>query len=144
MTFLEQWFEEVWNKGRIEAIDEMSCPDVITHGLEHADGTRVNGRAAFKVFHKQLRASFSNIHIDVMHTLSQGDITMAHCVVTGVHSGDGLGMPATGRRVSFTGMCLVRLEGGKAAEAWNNFDLASVYRQLAVTRRDQSSLKSHA
>jgi hypothetical protein len=27
-------------------------------------------------------------------------------------------------------MCLVRLHDGKLAEAWNNFDLDSVYRQL--------------
>jgi len=47
-----------------------------------------------------------------------------------VHIGDGLGWPATGRRVTFTGMCLVRLKDGKVAEAWNNFDLASIYRLL--------------
>jgi predicted ester cyclase len=130
MTFLEDWFEEVWNKGREEAIDEMALPDAKTYGLAHPDGTAVNAREAFKVFHKQFCSTFSDIRVDVKHTLSEGDYTMARCVVTGVHTGDGLGIPATKREVSFTGMCLVRLHDGKLAEAWNNFDLDSVYRQL--------------
>ena len=130
MTFLEKWFEEVWNKGREEAIDEMLLPDVKTHGLQHPDGPPANGRQAFKIFHEQLRFSFSDIHVEVKQTISEGNKTMALCEVTGVHTGDGLGWPATGKRVTFTGMCLVRLEDGRVAEAWNQFDLGSIYRQL--------------
>jgi len=130
MTFLEKWFEEVWNKGRVEAIDEMTNLDARTYGLEHPDGTEVNGRQAFKVFHKQLCSSFTDIHIDVTHTVTEGDMTMARCVVTGTHSGDGLGILATGKRITFSGMCLARLKDGKLAEAWNNFDLGTMYRQL--------------
>jgi steroid delta-isomerase-like uncharacterized protein len=130
MTFLETWFEEVWNRGREEAIDEMLHADIATHGLQHPDGTQVIGRQAFKSFHKQLRSSFSDIHVEVHQTVSEGDMTMARCEVTGIHTGDGLGWPATGKRVTFTGMCLVRLRDGRAAEAWNHFDFGSLYRQL--------------
>ena len=130
MTFLERWFEEVWNKGREEAIDEMAIEDAKTHGLEQPDGTPVKGRQAFKDFHKLFRSAFSNIHIKVEDTLTEGDKTMARCVVTGIHTGPGLGMPATGKPVQFTGMCIVRLEDGKLAEAWNNFDMGTMYRQL--------------
>jgi predicted ester cyclase len=55
---------------------------------------------------------------------------MARCIVSGVHSGDGLGIPPTGRRVELSGMCLARIENEKLAEAWNNFDLEALYRQL--------------
>lgn len=130
MTFLEKWFDEVWNKGHAEAIDEMTTPGFKAHGLEHPDGTEVQGRDAFKAFQKQFRSSFTEIQADVQQTVTEGELAMARCVMTGVHTGDGLGLPATGKRVTFTGMCLVRLEDGKAAEAWNNFDLASMYRQL--------------
>lgn len=130
MTFLERWFEEVWNKGREDAIDEMALPDAKTEGLEHPDGTLVQGREAFKAFHKQFLASFSNIHIDVVQTVTEGDMTMARCVVSAKHTGDGLGFPASQKEVTFTGMCLARLKNGKLAEAWNNFDLGTVLRQL--------------
>ena len=32
-TLIRQWFEEVWNKGRVEAIDAMLAADYVTHGL---------------------------------------------------------------------------------------------------------------
>jgi steroid delta-isomerase-like uncharacterized protein len=130
MTFLERWFEEVWNKQREAAIDEMTIPEVTTHGLEHPDGTVVKGREGFKDFHKLFCSAFSDIHVKVEDTLTEGDKTMARCVVTGIHTGPGLGKPATGKPVQFTGMCIVRLENGKLAEAWNNFDMATMYRQL--------------
>jgi len=130
MTFLERWFEEVWNKGNEKAIDEMALPDANTHGLEHPGGKPVHGRDAFKVFHQQFLSAFSNVHIKVERTITEGDMTMAQCVVTGVHSGAGLGIPPTNKAVKFTGMCLARLQDGKLAEAWNNFDLASMYRQI--------------
>ena len=130
MTFLERWFEEVWNKGREAAIDEMAVPDAKTHGLEHPDGTAVDGRAAFKDFHRAFCAGFSDIHIKVEHTITEGDLTMAHCFVTARHTGNGLGMPPTGKPVKFSGMCLARIQDGKLVEAWNNFDLPTMYRQL--------------
>ncbi|HEU4636393.1 MAG TPA: ester cyclase [Edaphobacter sp.] len=130
MTFLDKWFEEVWNKGRDAAIDEMTVPHVMTYGLAHPDGTVVEGRGAFKAFHKQICSSFSEIHVNVTQTVSENDLTVARCIVTAVHTGDGLGVPATGRRIRFTGMCMVRLHEGRAIEAWNNFDLNSMYSQV--------------
>jgi steroid delta-isomerase-like uncharacterized protein len=130
MTFLEEWFEEVWNKGREEAIDEMLLPDARTYGLHHPDESQAIGRQAFKSFYKQFRSSFVDIHIEVKQTVTEGNWTMARCEGTGTHTGDGLGWPATGKRVKFTGMCLVRLEDGRAAEAWNQFDFGTLYRQL--------------
>ena len=36
-ALIRRWFEEVWNKGRMEAIDEMASPDVIGHGQAQHD-----------------------------------------------------------------------------------------------------------
>lgn len=130
MSFLERWFEEVWNKGREEAIDEMSHPDSTGNGLVSPDGKEVGDRAAFKEFYKSFRAAFSNIHIKVEDTVTEGDKTVARCLVTGIHSGEGLGKPPTGKPVKFRGMSMVRLKDGKIVESWNNFDFMTMYKQL--------------
>jgi predicted ester cyclase len=130
MTFLERWFEEVWNKGREEAIDEMALPNAKTHGFEGPDHKVVGAREAFKEFHQKFLSAFSNIHVRIEHAMTQGDMAMAHCVFTADHTGAGLGMPPTNKKVEVSGICLARLEGGKLAEAWNYFDLASLYRTL--------------
>ena len=36
-ALIRRWFEEVWNKGRMEAIDEMASPDVVGHGQAQHD-----------------------------------------------------------------------------------------------------------
>jgi predicted ester cyclase len=130
MTFLERWFEEVWNKGREAAIDEMSGPEIKGHGLTNPDGNEVEGLPAFKVFYKSFRSAFSDIHVEVEDTVTEGDRTVARCVVTATHNGDGLGIAPTGKPVKFTGMTLVRLKDGKIVESWNNFDFMSMYKQL--------------
>jgi predicted ester cyclase len=59
-----------------------------------------------------------------------GDKTVARCHVTARHTGEGLGKPPKGNALSFTGMTMARIQDGKIAEAWNNFDFLSMYQQM--------------
>jgi predicted ester cyclase len=130
MTILEHWFEEVWNKGREAAIDELATPDVKAFGLTNPDGTEVKGIPEFKAFYRSFQSAFSNIHIEVEDTVTEGDKTVARCVVTATHTGEGIGKTPKGKHVKFTGMSLVREKDGKIAESWNNFDFKTMFEQL--------------
>jgi predicted ester cyclase len=66
------------------------------------------------------------------HCIVEGDLCAVHCEVTGTHTGDGLGISATGRDVRFSGMCIIRVAHGQIQEAWNSFDFLSFYQQLGV------------
>ena len=46
-ALVTRWFEEVWNKRRTDAIDEMLAPDAVVHGL----GPAMKGPSDFKPFH---------------------------------------------------------------------------------------------
>jgi len=124
------WFDEIWNQGREERIDDLLQPDVIGHGLIDENGVDVKGVEGFKAFYKSFRAAFPDIHVEVKDTVSEGDQIVARCKVTATHSGDGFGMPATNRPVCFYGTCWVRVRDGKIAESWNNFDFLSLMQQL--------------
>lgn len=63
-------------------------------------------------------------------TISEGDLIAARFVVTARHTGDGLGKPAKGRNINFTGMTIVRVKDGKIAEGWNNIDFATMLQQI--------------
>lgn len=130
MTLMNRWFEEVWNKGREEAIDEMSCQDVPGYGLKAPDGNEVRGMDAFKAYYRQMRAALSDIHVVVEAVITEGDLTVARCVVTAKHTGEGLGKPPKGNPVNFTGMTMARIKDGKIAEAWNNFDFMTMFQQM--------------
>lgn len=92
--------------------------------------SRNNDGPAFKEFYKLFQAAFSNIHVHVEETVTEGDKTVARCLVTGIHSEDGMGVPPTGKPVKFRGMCMVRLKDGKIVESWNNSDFMTMYKQI--------------
>lgn len=128
-TLLHRWFEEVWNNGREDAIDEMMHADAVTHGLEQD----ITGREAFKPFQRKFRAAFPDMKITVEEVLIEGDMIAARCSVTGTHTGPGLPVPPGSKPVSFTGMCMGRVRDGKLIEGWNNFDFLSLYQQIGLS-----------
>jgi steroid delta-isomerase-like uncharacterized protein len=128
-TIVHRWMEEVWNKGRVEAIDEMLADDVVVHGL---GGAAIRGREGYKPFFETMHNTFSQIEVVVDDAVEQGDTIAARCTVRGTHTGDGMGSAPTGRRVEFSGMTMVKVKDGKMVEGWNNFDFAGMMQQIGA------------
>jgi predicted ester cyclase len=130
MSIQRRWFEEVWNQGREATIDELCDPNVRGHGLVDPQGNQVAGIESFRAFWRAFRSAFSDIHVDVQDTVTEGDLAVARYVVTGRHTGEGLGMSPKGNPVEFTGMTIVRIKDGKIVESWNNVDFATMTQQI--------------
>lgn len=114
-----RWFQEVWNSGRKDAIDELLDVNGVIHGIE---GINVPGPEGFKVFYDSFRNQFPKIHVEVEDTVSQEDYETSRCMVTATDTND--------HTVKFTGMTFVRVRNNKIVESWNNFDFLSMYQQL--------------
>jgi steroid delta-isomerase-like uncharacterized protein len=135
-ALVRRWFEEVWNKGRVAAIDEMLAEHAAIYGL----GEDLRGPAGFKPFHTAYRDAFPDVRIQVDEVVAEGGIVAARWSGTGTHRGNGLGMvvAATGKVVRFQGMTFARVEHGMIVEAWNVFDQFGMFRQLeAVSLPDR-------
>jgi steroid delta-isomerase-like uncharacterized protein len=131
-ALIRRWFEEVWNQGRAEAIDELLAEDAIVHGLTDDSENPLRGPAAFKEFHTRFREAFPDIVVTVEDTIEEVDKVTARCTVRGKHTGDSLGFAATHAPVVMTGISITRSKDGKILEAWNNFDFMAMYQQLDV------------
>src|SRR5882724_5051348 len=131
-ALVRRWFEEVWNKGRAEAIDEMFAADGIAHGLSDDAENPLRGPADFKPFHETFRGAFPNIEVIVEDMIAEGDKVAARCSVRGKHTGDHLGVAASNAPVEFTGITIVRVKDGKIIEAWNNFDFLKMNKQIGA------------
>ena len=128
--FVRQWFEEVWNKGRADAIDEMAAVNCIVHGL---GGEDLQGSAGFKPFHAAFRDAFPDIVITVDDVIYEGDQVAARWTASGTHRGAGLGFPATNKPMRVTGMTWARVDAnGQLCEGWNSFDQLGMLQQLGV------------
>jgi len=113
-ALIRRWFEEVWNKGRMEAIEEMTSPDVIGHGQAQHD-TDV-GLHEFRNFAVGLRAAFPDMKVVIDQTLEQGDKVVARWTSTMTHTGEFLGFPASGKKATITGTSIQRIVDGKIVE----------------------------
>ena len=131
---VRRWFEEVWNQGREQTIDELMPPEAVAHGL--ADATQTHrGPTAFKPFWAQLRGAFPDIHFTIDDVVSEGDMVAARWTATMTHRGEYLGVAATQKQLTLTGMVFVRIGGGKIQEGWNNWDQHTVTRELGLPLR---------
>ena len=134
-AFMRRWFEEVWNKGREEAIDEMFAEDGVAHGLDDGTGEPLRGASGFKPFFHNFRNAFPDIQVVVEDLIAEGDKVAARCRVRATHAGDSLGFAATQRPMEITGIAIVRIADGKIVEAWNNFDFMGMFQQLGALQK---------
>jgi steroid delta-isomerase-like uncharacterized protein len=130
---VRRWFEEVWNQGREQTIDELMAPEAVAHGLADAAQTH-RGTTAFKSFWAQLRGAFSDIHFTIDDVVSEGDMVAARWTATTTHRGEYLGV-AYAEAANPDGMVFVRIGGGKIQEGWNNWDQHTVTRELGLPLR---------
>ena len=129
---VRRWFEEVWNKGRVEAIEEMFDANGIAHGLSDDPENPIKGPRDFRPFHTVFRDAFPNMMIVIEDMVAEGDKVAARCSVRAKHQGEFLGRSATESPVDFAGITIVRIDKGKIVEAWNNFDFMTLHRQVGL------------
>ena len=124
-----RWYERVWNEGDVNAIAEMTTPDLKAHG---ADGV-VRDRAMFAEFQRAMRGALPDVHVDIKHCVHSGDMAAVHWVAIGTHTGTADGMPKpTGKRIEVSGLTMVRMEGDLIAEGWDDLDLVGLMRELGA------------
>lgn len=129
-AIIRRWFEEVWNKGRLSAIDEMAAADVIGHG-QAQHGVDI-GLKEFRPFVQRLRGAFPDIRIAIHATIEQGDNVVARWTASMTHTGEFLGIAASGRKVVVTGTTIVRIVDGKIVEGWDNWDQLGLLVQIGA------------
>lgn len=129
-TVLRRWFDEVWNSGREETVDELLAHDAVAHGL--GEGEDVQGPAGFKQFLRNMRSAFPDGHIRIEDMIGEGDKAAVRVVLEGTHLGDSLGLARTGRSVNVTGLIITRVSNGQIIEGWNCWDQLGLLRQLGA------------
>jgi steroid delta-isomerase-like uncharacterized protein len=140
ISLAHRWFDEVWNKGRSEVIDELFPDNAVMHGLaEH--GVETRGPTNFKEFHKRIRGAFPDLKVTVEDALAVEDKVVVRFRVNATHKGDHLGVKATNKPIEFSGTSIGEVANGKFQECWNSWDQLGVLQQIgAVTPTQQVSL----
>ena len=141
-ALVRRWFEEVWNKGREEAIDEMFSEEGVANGLTDEAGEPLRGASGFKPFFRQFREAFPDVRVVVEDMVAEGDKVAARVAFHGTHRGELQGIPPTGKEGAFTSMEFNRVVDGKVEEHWVEIDLLGLMQQLgAIPEPEQEGVE---
>lgn len=71
-----------------------------------------------------------DLKVTIEASVANGDTAAASFVYEGTHTGEYLGVAATGKRLRFTSCDIFRIADGKIAEHWGMGDIAGIMAQL--------------
>lgn len=128
-ALLRRFYEEVFTKGNLDVIDEISEPNFIDHNPAPGQEPGIQG---IKKSLMEYRAAFPDLQITVEDMIAEGDKVVARITATGTHKGEFAGIPATGKRASISVIDIVRVANGKAVERWGIEDNMGLMQQLGV------------
>lgn len=128
---IERFYKEIIEGGNLDLIDELTVDDFVDH--EQALPGQPPGKDGVRFFVSAVRAAFPDIKVKTIEpTLADGNLEACHVIMTGTHSGDMAGVPATGKSVEFDGTDIIRVEDGKVAEHWGTTNNLSLMQQIGA------------
>ena len=127
---LVETFLDGTHSGELDVIDTTIAEDIVTHGFPC--GHNPASREEYKQFFATFGSSFSNMHYKTLALTADDERVAARFLVEVDHTGEYLGVPPSGKRVSFTGMALYRIRDGRIAETWLHLDGLSFLGQIGA------------
>jgi non-heme chloroperoxidase len=126
-----RYVEEVWEEENLDIADEVFAERYLSH---QSDGSVLErGPEDVKMFVKEYRSAFSDFEDVVEDMIGEGDRVVTRWTLRVTHTGDFRGIPATGKRITITGIGIFRFsEEGKVVESWDSLDQLGMLRQLGV------------
>ena len=112
-----------------KTIDEVVAPDALIRTPLPIAAT---GAARLKEVFGRLIRAFPDLHITTEDLIAEGDKVVARNTVTGTHRGEYMGLPPTGRSITYNEIFIVRFAGGRIVETWGVVDVLSQLRQLGA------------
>ena len=126
---VRRFYEEVMNQKKRAVLDEVFDLNVVDHFAPPGTPGGLEGaRQTLGMF----LSAFPDLHFTVEDLIAEGDKVVARATLSGTQQGTFMGVPATGKRVTITGIDINRFVGGKSVEHWLEADFLGLMQQLGV------------
>jgi predicted ester cyclase len=122
-------FEEIFSQGRFDVAEEIYATDFVNHGVSRDIGLKEDQEAA-----RGWKAAFPDLRMTADKLLVDGEFVTVLWSGEGTNTGEGNGLPATGKKLKGRGITIWRIAGGKIREEWSEFDQLRILQQLGLTQ----------
>ncbi len=121
--------QQFWAGRDIAGLDETHHPNAIGHD------NSIPGERTYESY-KQACIEYLTVFPDLDFTVdslfAEGDKVVERWTGMGTQQGELMGIPASGKYVTFTGMTIYRIADGKIAETWWSYDVMGLIQQLTA------------
>jgi predicted ester cyclase len=129
MATNRRFYEEVINQKRLAVVDEVAGANYVSYSFPPG---LPPGREGLKAFINAFHTAFPDGHLSVDHMIASGDTVATRLTFRGTHTGDFMGIPPTGKKVTVPALDMARYADGKLVEHWGGPDQMSLLQQLGV------------
>ena len=124
---IRRLYDELFSKWNFAVVDEIFSSEFVSHDMPPG---MPRGPEGVRQFYGMIRAGLPDVQLVVEDMIADGDKVVVRWRAQATHRGPFLGIPATGKPVSFGGIAIYRLANGKAVERWVEVGLLRVAEQL--------------
>lgn len=116
---------------KFSAMDEFFSPNLIYHDPPPIPGLKP-GLEAIKQTFKTFASAAPEGNPIIHDMIAEGDRVVVRMTAAGMHTGELLGVPPTGKRLEMDGIVIYRFENGKIVERWAQHDFLGLMYQLGL------------
>jgi len=124
---LADLFVEMLNTHNSDLVDRFVAEAYINHNDFVADGREAN-RQFWTVFF----AGLPDVRVTMEDLVVSGDRVVGRFVYRGTHTGDLMGIPASGKPVEMRSIDIWRVQDGMFVEHWDELNLLQVFQQIGA------------
>jgi predicted SnoaL-like aldol condensation-catalyzing enzyme len=104
---MTRYFDEVWNQGRLDVLDELIAPNYINHSPGAPNPKP--GPEGLKPIVAAIRKGMPDVNFTIQDMVVAPDKVAVRVVMTGTHTGDFFGIAPTGKKVTVSQFQIERL-----------------------------------
>jgi len=124
-------FIEISNDANWDRLADVVADDFRRHSAATA-GEPVRSLEEFIALQQGFMATFPDQHVRLDHMIAEGDHVAIRATYTGTQSGPMGDFPASGNKVDGPFIAFFRIESGKIAELWVEWDNIDMLTQLGI------------
>jgi len=122
-------YQEIYNSNDLDELMEVVAEKLLTPRIMPGIPSGLEGA---KAAHRIMLAGFPDYQTVIDELIAEGDKVVARITMKGTNTGSFMGIPPTGKYITFTGIYIARVADGKIIEHWGEEDGVSLLQQLGV------------
>ena len=122
--------EDVWNNRKLDVVDELIDASYAYHDPNSPDFPQ--GPEGYKARVTFYTNAFPDLRFVIDDVIAEGDRVVVRWQATGTHRGEVLGVPATGKAITGTGMHVIQCKNGSVVHDWGVWDALGLLHQLGA------------